>query len=130
MFPATAATSDLIPTVRYNHPPSFQETLQDQQVGLARLYEFTAFSLRAGCEETFCAPSKGKVSVSPGPVEFLHLCLTCLQRIMFWGPLLLMQDSLDSQAEKPDVGIKTLTPVGEHMQCNCSPVSQSPTCGV
>ena len=53
-------------------PPPSQETLQDQQVGLAQApLQSLLFPLGPGVHETLCAHSKSGISVSPSPVEFL-----------------------------------------------------------
>ena len=66
--------------------------------------------LAPSVHEIFCAPSKSGVSVSPSPVELLHSCPSGLQSQMLWGFLLPMPDP---QGGEPDVGLRTLTPVGK-----------------
>lgn len=46
---------------------------------------------------------------------------------MLWGLIFLVQDPW---AGEPDVGLRTLTPVGEPLQYNYCPVCGSPNCGV
>ena len=60
--------------------------------------------------EILCASSKSGVFVSPSPVELLHSSPTGLQSQMLWGFLLLMPDPQDGE---PNMGLRTLTPVGE-----------------
>ena len=49
---------------------------------------------------------------------------TSLRSLILWEfPLLL----LDPQVGKPDVGLRTFTPVGGHLWYNCSPICESPT---
>ena len=80
--------------------------------------------LGPGVHGTLCAPSKIGVSVSPSPVEFLQSNPAGFQSQILWGLLLLLSDS---QAGKPDVGLRTFTPVGEHLWYNCFPVCDLPT---
>ena len=57
-------------------------------------------------------------------MEVLQSNLTGLQSQILWG---LFLPSLDLQARKPDVGLRTFTPVGEFLWYNCFPVCGSPT---
>ena len=86
-------------------------------------YEVTAFALGLGVHESLYAPSKCGVSVSPSPVEFLQSSPPALQSQMLWGIFLLMPDP---QAEEPDVGLRTLIPVGQLLKYNYSTVCGSP----
>ena len=73
---------------------------------------------------TLCVPSKSGVSVSPSPVEVLQSNPASLQSLILWEfPL----PFSDPQAGKPDVGLRTFTPVGGLLWYNCSPVCESPT---
>ena len=86
-----------------------QETLQDQQVGLAYAsIKSLLFPLGPGAHETLCAPSKSGVSVSPSPLELLRSSPAGLQSQMLWGFLLLMPDHWSLTW-----GLRTLTPMGE-----------------
>ena len=60
--------------------------------------------------ETLYAPSKSGVSISPSPMELLHLSYAGLQSQMLWG-LLLTQ--CQTPRMEPDVGLRTPTPVRE-----------------
>ena len=73
---------------------------------------------------TLCVPSKSGISVSPSPVEVLQSNSASLQSLILWEFLLLF---LDPQVGKPDVGLRTFTPVGGLLWCKCSPVCESPT---
>ena len=73
---------------------------------------------------TLCVPSKGGVSVSLSPVEVLQSNPASLQSLTLWEFLLPL---LDPQVGKPDVGLRTFTPVGGLLWYNCSPVCESPT---
>ena len=86
--------------------------------------EVTAFALGPGTCKTLCASSKNGVSASPSPVELLQSSPAGLQSQMLWGLLPLMPDP---QAGEPDMGLRTLTPVGELLQYNYSPVCGLPT---
>ena len=87
-------------------------------------YEVAAFALGPGVHKTLCAPSKSGFSVSLSSVELLLSTSSGLQSHMLWGILLLIPDPQDGE---PDVGLRTLTPVGELLQYNCSPVCGLPT---
>ena len=71
-----------------------------------------------------CVSSRSGAAVSPSPVALLHSSPTGLQSQVLWGLFLLMPDP---QAGEPDVG---LSPTGELLRYNCSPVCGSPTWGV
>ena len=71
-----------------------------------------------------CVSSKMRVSVSPSPVKVLQSNPASLQSLILWEFLLLL---LDPQVGKPDVGLRTFTPVGGLLWYNCSPVCESPT---
>ena len=73
---------------------------------------------------TLCVPSKSGVSVSPSPVKVLQSNPTSLQSLILQEFLL---PSRDLQVGKPDVGLRTFTPVGGLLWHKCSPVCESPT---
>ena len=73
---------------------------------------------------TLCVPSKSGVSVSPSSVEVLQSNPASLQSLTLWEFLLLLPDP---QVGKPDMGLRTFTPVGGLLWYNCSPVCESPT---
>ena len=77
------------------------------------------FPLGPGGHETLCVPSKSRVSISPGPVEFLQSNPTAFQSQLLWELLLPLPDP---QSGKPDMGLRTFTPVGEFLWYNCFPV--------
>ena len=106
-------------------PPPVQEILQYYQVGLAQsLMRSPLFCLGSGAQEILCAPSKSGVSVSPSPVEFLWSNPAGLQSQIFWG---LLPPLPDPQAGKPDVVLRTFTPVGEPLWYNYFTVCWPPT---
>ena len=72
----------------------------------------------------YFVPSKSGVSVSPSPVEVLQSVPTKLQSLILYEFLLLLPDP---QVGKPDVGLRTFTPVGGLLWYKCSPVCESPT---
>ena len=69
---------------------------------------------------------KNGVSVSPSPVEVLQSNPTRLQSLILWEFLLPLPDS---QVGKPDVRLRTFTPVGGPLWCKCLPqlVSHPPS---
>ena len=65
-------------------PPPLQETLQDQQVGLAQApIKLLLLPLVLVCV-ILCVPFKSEVSVSPSPVELLQLSPIGFQSHMLW----------------------------------------------
>ena len=122
IIPCCSATNVLAPTVSISQYPPPQETLQDPQLRLAQVPMESLLCPGSQCNETLCVPSKSGFSFSPRPVELLHLGLTGLQNQMLWG-LLLMTDPQDGE---PDVGLRTLTPLGELLQYYCFPLCGSP----
>ena len=70
-------------------------------------------------QTTLCVPSKSGVSVSPSPLEVLQSIPARLQSLILWEFLLPL---LDPQVGKPDVGLRTFTPVGGLLWYECSPV--------
>ena len=70
------------------------------------------FALGPSVHESLCVPFKNGVFVSPGPMELLCTSLTGLQCQMLWGPFLPVPDP---QAWGFDMGLRTLTPVGESL---------------
>ena len=113
----TYAASVLVPVVSHSHPPPLQETLQSPLGSLL-------LPLGPDAHTTLCVPSKSGVFVSPSPVEVLQSNPTSLQSLILWGFLLPL---LDPQVGKPDVGLRTFTPVGGLLWYKCSPVCESPT---
>ena len=71
-----------------------------------------------------CAPALSGVSVSPSPVELLQSSPSGLQSQMLWGLLLPMPDP---SAGEPNVRLRALSPVGDLLQYNYSPVCGSPS---
>ena len=67
------------------------------------------FPLGLSAHGNLCVPFKSGVSISLSPVELLHTSTTGLQCQMLWRFLLLIPDS---QSWLPDVGLRTLPPVG------------------
>ena len=87
-------------------------------------YEVTVFALGPVVHKTLCVSSKSGVSVSPIPVELLWSRPTGLQRQMPLG--LFIQTP---QTWEPGVGLRTLSPMGELLWYNYSPVCELPTPG-
>ena len=88
-------------------------------------YQITAFALGIVYEILF-APFKSDTSISPRPVGLPKLSPTGLQSQMLWGIIFLVQDP---QAGEPNVGLRTLTPLGEPLRYNYSPGFGPPTQG-
>ena len=62
--------------------------------------------------------------VFPSPVEVLQSNPASLQSLILWEfPLPLP----DPQVGKPDVGLRSFTPMGGLLWYNCSPVCEAPT---
>ena len=76
------------------------------------------------CALYFVCSSKSGVSVSASPVEVLQSNPASLQSLIPWEFLLPL---LDPQVGKPDMGLRTFTPVGGLLWYNCSPVCELPT---
>ena len=81
--------------------------------------------LPLGCDAhtTLCVPSKSGVSVSPSPVKVLQSNPASIQSLILWEFLFPL---LDPQVGKPDMGLRTFTPVGGLLWYNCSPVCHPP----
>ena len=69
-------------------------------------------------------PSKSGVSVTPSPFEILQLNPTSFQCLILWEFLLPL---LGPEVRKPDVGLRTFTPVGGLLWYNCSLACESPS---
>ena len=90
-------------------------------------YQITAFALGPNVHEILCASFKSKVCIYPSPLGLPNLRLAVLQSQMLqW----LVFPVHDPWAGKPDVGLRTLTPVGEPLQYNFSPVCGLPPLGM
>ena len=80
--------------------------------------------LGPGMHTILCVTSKSGASVSPSPVKVLQSNPASLQNLILWEfPLPLP----DPQVGKPDVGLRTFSPVGGLLWHKCSPVCESPT---
>ena len=124
-LPRTSAASVLVPAVSHSYPPPLQETLHHWQIGLVQSpMASLLLPLGPNVHTTLCVPSKSGVSVSPRPVEVLQSNSASLQSLILWEFLLPL---LDPQVGKPDVGLRTFTPVGRLLWHNCSPVCDSST---
>ena len=125
VLPRTFAASVLVPEVSHSHPLPLQETLQHQQVGLVQSpMGSLLLPPVADAHTTLCVRSKSGVSVPPSPVEVLQSNPTSLQSLILWEFLLPL---LEPQVWKPDVGLRTFSPVGGLLWYKCSPVCVSPT---
>ena len=95
--------------------PPPHETVQDQQVGLAQAPMRLLLLPLVPVHVRFCTIPLRVKSVSPSPVELLQLSPAGLQIQMLWGRGHLFPMP-DPRAGKPDVGLRTLTPVAEPLQ--------------
>ena len=76
---STTTTSVHVPWVSYSCPQSSQETLQDQQVGLAQApMKSLLFPWASACE-TLCTPSKSTIYFFPQSCVALALSPDCPQ---------------------------------------------------
>ena len=117
VLPRTSAASVLVRTVKQSQPPPLQETLQHQQVGLVQCPPGSLLlPLCPNAHTTPCAPSKSGVSVSPSPVEVLQSIPTRLQNLILYE---FLPPLLDPQVGKPDVGLRTFTPVDGLLWYKC-----------
>ena len=96
------------------HSPLFsQEVLQELQSGPTQIpMETLLLPWDPVPVQSLCVPFKNGVSVSPSLVELLHTSPTGLQCQMLWGLFLPVPDP---QAWVLDVGLRTLTPIGESL---------------
>ena len=123
MFPNMSATSICIPKVSPTYLGDCPRAADRSGPGS---YQITAFALGPGACEVLCVPFKSEVSIYPSPLGLPKLGPAGLQSQMLWGLVLLMQDPWVAE---PYVGLRILTPVGEPLQCNYTPVCGSPTQG-
>ena len=123
VLPRTSAVSVLVPTVSHRHPVSAGDppTLAGRSGSVS--YGATPPFPGSWSHTTLCVPSKSGVSVSPGPIDVLQSNPASLQSLILWELLLLW---LDPQVGNPDMGLRTLIPVGGLLWYKCSPVCESP----
>ena len=128
MFPNRSATSVCVPRVSHSHLPPLQETFQDQQAGLAQApIKLLLLPWVLVCMRFCVCPLRAKSLFPPVPWGSLHLSSTGLQSQCSGGSFPWCRSpGLGSLA----VGLRTLTPGGEPLQYNYSPVCGSPTPGV
>ena len=125
VLPRTSAVSVLVPAVSHSHHLPLRETLQTKQVGLVQSPLGSLLPpLGPDAHTTLRVPSKSGVSFPPSLVKVLQSNPTSLQSLILWEFLLPLSDP---QVGKPDVGLRTFTPVGGLLWYKCSPVCESPT---
>ena len=78
--------------------------------------------LRPDVHTTLCVPSKSGVFLSPSRVKVLQSNPANLQSLILYEFLLLLPDP---QVGKPDMGLRTFTPVGGLLWYKCSLVCES-----
>ena len=93
-------------------------------VWFSLLWGHCSFPLGPDVHTTLCVPSKSGISVYPNPFEVLQSNLASLQSLILWEFLLPFPDP---EVGKPDVELRTVTPLGRLLWYNCSPVCESPT---
>ena len=112
--------------VSHRHPPPASAgdppTLTGRSGSVS--YGVTVPSLDPDAHTTLCVLSKSGVSVSPSPVRVLQSNLASLQSLILYEFLLPLPDP---QVGKPDVELRTFTPVGGLLWYKCFPVCESPT---
>ena len=74
--------------------------------------------------EILCVLFKSEISISPNPLGLPKVSVTGLLSQMLWALIFPVQDCY---AGEPEVGLRPLTPLGEPLQYNYSPVCGSPT---
>lgn len=104
--------------------PCFSRSKVDLQVGLARMFTESLFCPGSQCTwnlvcalpriESLFHQSYGATALKP----------YCLQSQILWG---LLFPVTDPQTVEPDVGLRTLAPVGEPLQYNYFPGCESST---
>ena len=126
VLPRTSAVSVLVPSVSQSHPPHLcrRPSNTSRWVWFSLLWGHCSLSLGPDVHTTLCVPSKSGVSVSPNPVKVLQSNPASLQILILWEFLLPLPDP---QFGKPDVGLRTFTPVGGLLWYNYSLVCESPT---
>ena len=125
VLPRTSAASVLVPVVSHSHPNLCRRPSNtSRQVWFSLLWGHRSFPLGSDAHTTLCVPSKSGVSVSLSPVKVLQSNPASLQSLILWEFLLPLPDP---QVGKPDVGLRTFTPVRGFLWYNCSPVCESPT---
>ena len=102
-------------SVPHNKPHSLlfsQDALQELQSDLTQILWRLCFALGPSAFESPCGPFKNGVSVSPRPVELLRTSSTGLPCQMLQGLFLPMPDP---HTWEFDLGLRTLTPLGESL---------------
>lgn len=96
--------------------PCLTRTLQDQQAGLAQApIKLLLFVLGPSVHWILCVPSKSDVCISPSPMGLLQLNPGGLTKPNALGAHLPVPEAWVGE---PDMGLRTLTPVGEPLQYN------------
>ena len=117
------------PTTSHSHPlPLFtQEILQEPQGGLTQIpmgFPLLLWDLVHMSTPSLCAPFKSNVPISSSPMELVCRSPTGPQHQKVQGLLFLMPDP---QLWDPDLGLRTLNPMGEPLRYCYFPVCEPPT---
>ena len=110
-IPETFA-SNVLPPKSQGHPLFSQEICQELQSGPTQIPMEPLLCPGTHALESLCAPFKNGVSISPSPVELLCTSPASLQCQKLWGLFLPVPNA---QAWGFDVGLRTLTPIGEFL---------------
>ena len=105
MFPIVSASSVCVPWVSRSQPPFALPRDSPRPAGRCSpgSHQITAFALDPSAHEILCVLLKSEACISPS----------------FLGFVFLMPDPW---AEEPDMGLRTVSPVGEPLLYNYSPV--------
>lgn len=82
-------------------------------------YKTTAFCMGPSAHKILCVPLKSEVFISLSPVGLLQLSSIDLQRQMLWE---LIFPVPDPWAGDPNMGLRTLSPMGQPLQYTYYPV--------
>ena len=96
----------------HSQPLFSQKALQELQSGPTQIPMEALLCPGPSAHESLCVPFKNGVSISPSPVELLGTSPTGFQRQMLQGLFFPMPDP---QTQGPNVGLRTLTSVGESL---------------
>ena len=105
-------SSNALPPQQATFTPFPLEVFQELQSCLTQIPMETLLCLGPSARESLCVPFKNGVSVSPSPMEVLQTSPAALQCQMLRG---LFHPMPDPQVWGLDVGLRTLTPVGESL---------------
>ena len=100
------------PKMIHIHPLFSQKIHQELQSGVTQIPMEPLLALGPSAHEGLCALFKNGLSISPSSVDLLHTSSTSLQCQILQGLFLPVPDP---HTWEFDVGLRTLTPVGESL---------------